>query len=107
MDFPVIHTNIWDGIIAVPLIVIITQLFKLLPIPRKYFPTIASFFGFTISIFFSHRHSLPAGLFMGGFYSAAAIGTYSSLKTSWNAFKHRQNNKLNKHNSKNRTNTDL
>lgn len=93
MEFPIIHTNIWDGIIAVPLIVLITQFFKLFPIPHKYFPTIASFFGFAISIFFSHRHSLPAGIFMGGFYSAAAIGTYSSLKTSWLAFKNRRSKK--------------
>lgn len=87
MEFPIIHTNIWDGVIAVPLIVIVTQLFKLFPIPRQYFPTIASILGFSISIFYSHRHNLPAGIFMGGFYSAAAIGAYSSLKTSWNAFK--------------------
>lgn len=87
MDFPVIHTNIWDGVIAVPLVVIITQCFKLLPIPRQYFPTIAGIVGFTISIFFSHRHDLWAGIFMGGFYSAAAVGTYASLKTSWIAFR--------------------
>lgn len=93
MEFPVIHTNIWDGVIAVPLIVIITQFFKLFPIPRKYFPTIASFFGFAISIFYSHKHNLAAGIFMGGFYSAAAVGTYSSLKTSWLAFKNRRKTK--------------
>ena len=90
MEFPIIHTNFWDGIIAIPLIVILTQLFKVFPIPRQYFPTIASILGFSISIFYSRRHSLPAGIFMGGFYSAAAIGTYSSLKTSWIAFKKRR-----------------
>lgn len=90
MGFPVIHTNFWDGVIAVPLIVIITQLFKIFPIPRQYFPTIASILGFSISIFYSHRHDLWAGFFMGGFYSAAAVGTYASLKTSWVTFKNRK-----------------
>ncbi|KRG12656.1 hypothetical protein [Lederbergia galactosidilytica] len=98
MEFPVIHTNFWDGVIAVPLIVIITQLFKLFPIPRQYFPTIASILGFAISIFYSHRHNLWAGLFMGGFYSAAAVGTYSSLKTSWIAFKNRKKKSRNQNN---------
>lgn len=90
MEFPVIHTNIWDGIIAVPLIVLITQFFKLFPIPRQYFPTIASIFGFGISIFYSHPYNIWAGIFMGGFYSAAAVGMYASLKTSWIAFKNRK-----------------
>ncbi|WP_188455620.1 hypothetical protein [Virgibacillus oceani] len=93
MEFPVIHTNFWDGVIAVPLIVIITQLFKIFPIPRQYFPTIATILGFSISIFYSHRHDLWAGFFMGGFYSAAAVGTYSSLKTSWQVFKNRKRKK--------------
>ncbi|MEI3605636.1 hypothetical protein SPD48_08020 [Pseudogracilibacillus sp. SE30717A] len=93
MEFPVIHTNIWDGLIAVPLIVILTQLFKFFPIPRQYFPTIASIFGFSISIFYGHPHNLWAGIFMGGFYSAAAVGLYSSLKTSWIAFKNRRKSK--------------
>lgn len=93
MEFPVVHTNFWDAIIAVPLIIVLTQLFKIFPIPRQYFPTIASILGFSISIFISHRHNLWAGFFMGGFYSAAAIGTYSSLKISWIAFKNKRNRK--------------
>ncbi|MCT1575713.1 hypothetical protein M3E13_19480 [Oceanobacillus kimchii] len=28
MEFPVIHTNFWDGVIAVPVIVILTQCFE-------------------------------------------------------------------------------
>ncbi|ASK60929.1 hypothetical protein CFK37_01230 [Virgibacillus phasianinus] len=87
MEFPVIQTNFWDGVIAVPLVVLITQLFKIFPIPSKFIPTIATVVGFTISIFFSHRHDLWAGLFMGGFYSGAAIGAYASLKTSWLALR--------------------
>lgn len=87
MEFPTIQTDFWDGVIAVPLVVLITQLFKVFPIPRQYYPTIASAVGFIISIFFSHRHDLWAGIFMGGFYGAAAVGTYASLKTSWLVFR--------------------
>ncbi|MDY0405797.1 hypothetical protein P5G51_010690 [Virgibacillus sp. 179-BFC.A HS] len=93
-EFPIIHTSIWDGMLAVPTIVLLTQLFKAFPIPKQYYPTIASFFGFFISLFISHRHDLWAGIFMGGFYSAAAVGTYASLKTSWIAFKKKRADKL-------------
>lgn len=87
MKFPVIQTNFWDAVIAVPLTVILTQIFKLFPIPHKYFPTIATLIGFIISIFYSHRGNLVAGIFMGGFYGAAAIGLYSSLKTAWLSYR--------------------
>lgn len=93
MGFPDIHTNFWDAVIAVPLIVILTQCFKVFPIPRKYFPTIATVIGFIISIFFSHRGNLSAGIFMGGFYGTAAVGVYSSLKTSWLAYKNNKKKK--------------
>lgn len=93
MEFPDVHTNIWDGVIAVPFIVIITQIFKLFPIPKQYFPTIASILGFLISIFISHRDNLSAGIFMGAFYGAAVVGTCSSLKTSWLAFKNKRKKK--------------
>jgi hypothetical protein len=93
MHFPDIHTNFWDAVIAVPLTVLLTQFFKLFPIPRKYFPTIATIIGFLISIFISHRHDFIAGLFMGGFYGSAAIGVYSSIKTAWVAYKRKRNKK--------------
>ncbi|WP_368652598.1 hypothetical protein AB4Y30_12660 [Ornithinibacillus sp. 4-3] len=93
MDFPTIHTNFWDGVIAVPVVVLLTQGFKLFPIPRQYFPTIASVIGFIISIFISHRNDLWAGIFMGAFYGAAAVGTYSSLKTALLAYKNRKKKK--------------
>lgn len=87
MKFPEIHTNFWDAVIAVPLIIIISRLIMFFPIPRKYFSSIATVIGFIISIFISHRGNLSAGLFMGGFYGAAAVGTYSSLKTAWLAYR--------------------
>ena len=86
MDFPTIQTSFWDGLIAVPVVVILTQIVKMLfHIPKQYVPTTASVFGFIISIFFAHRHDLWAGFFMGGFYGAAAVGTYSGIKTSLTA----------------------
>lgn len=83
MDFPTIHTNFWDAVIAIPLIIIITQLIKVIfKIPKKFVPLTALLLGLGISIFISHRHDLIAGIFMGYFYSYGAIGSYASLKTS-------------------------
>ncbi|HBC97206.1 MAG TPA: hypothetical protein DC034_10475 [Clostridium sp.] len=86
--FPIIYTNFWDAIIAVPVVVIVTQIVKLfLPIPRVFVPTIASFIGFIISIFFAHKGNISAGIFMGFFYGNAAVGVYSSIKTAFIAYK--------------------
>lgn len=83
MDFPTIHTNFWDAVIAVPAVMILTQLVKIfLSIPKKYVPTVALTIGLLISVFISHRHHIIAGLFMGWFYGYAAIGSYASLKTT-------------------------
>ncbi|WP_453991528.1 hypothetical protein [Bacillus nitroreducens] len=93
MDFPTIHTNVWDAVIAVPVVLVVTQLIKsLLKVPKKYIPTIATILGLGISIFISHRHNLAAGIFMGWFYGSAAIGSYASLKTSILAFRNEQEN---------------
>lgn len=91
MEFPTIHTNFWDAVFAIPVIIIITQLIKVVfNIPKKYVPWIALLLGFAISIFISHKHHIIAGLFMGYFYGYGAIGTYASLKTSLISF--RRNN---------------
>jgi cell shape-determining protein MreD len=88
MHFPTIHTNFWDAVIAVPLVLILTQLIKIfLHAPKKFIPTIALALGLIISIFYSHRHNLIAGLFMGWFYGYAAIGSYASLKTTIISFR--------------------
>lgn len=82
MDFPTIHTNFWDAVIAVPIVLVVTQLIKVfLKAPKKFVPTIALILGLFISIFISHRHNLLAGIFMGWFYGYAAIGSYAQLKT--------------------------
>lgn len=83
MGFPTIHTNFWDAVIAIPVIIIITQLLKVfLHIHSKFVPAIALGLGLIISIFISHRHDLLAGVFMGWFYGYAAIGNYAALKTT-------------------------
>jgi hypothetical protein len=65
-----------DGVIAVPLLVVITQLLKVfLHIPKQYVPTVAVFSGLLLSVFISHRHDLYAGIFMGFFYGNAAIAS--------------------------------
>ncbi|QPQ30520.1 hypothetical protein [Lysinibacillus sp. JNUCC 51] len=89
--FPVIHTNFWDAVIAVPAVLIITQLIKVVMHAQpKYVPAIALAIGLIISIFISHRHNLIAGIFMGFFYGYAAIGNYAALKTTINSFKSKQ-----------------
>lgn len=87
-EFPVIHTNFWDAFLAIPVTLISTQIVKLLsPIPRVYIPTVATVIGLAISVFYSHRHDLWAGLFMGFLYGSAAVGSYSSLKTAITAYR--------------------
>ncbi|SIR57225.1 hypothetical protein SAMN05878482_104313 [Peribacillus simplex] len=82
MDFPTIHTNFWDAVIAIPIIMILTQLIKIMfHIHPKFIPLIALGLGLFISIFISHRHHLVAGIFMGWFYGYASIGNYAALKT--------------------------
>ncbi|KAA0548438.1 hypothetical protein FZW96_07645 [Bacillus sp. BGMRC 2118] len=88
MDFPTIQTNFWDAIIAVPLVILLTQLIKIFSkIKRKYIPTIALVLGLLISVFISHRHNIIAGVFMGWFYGYAAIGSYAALKTTLISFR--------------------
>lgn len=88
MDFPTIQTNFWDAIIAVPTVLILTQILKiLLKIKKKYVPIVALIIGLCFSIFISHPKHLVAGIFMGWFYGYAAIGSYASLKTTIKAFR--------------------
>ncbi|MBH9965810.1 hypothetical protein [[Bacillus] enclensis] len=88
MNLPIIHTNIWDAIIAIPIIILITQIIKLtLKPPAFLVPNIAGILGLLISIFISHRGHLVVGIFMGFFYGYAAIGNYASLKTTVLAYR--------------------
>ncbi|WP_079508668.1 hypothetical protein [Mesobacillus jeotgali] len=86
--FPIIHTNFWDAIIAIPVVILATQILKvLLPIPRVFVPGIANLIGLIISVFIAHPHNLWAGIFMGFFYGNAAVGAYASLKTQILAYR--------------------
>jgi hypothetical protein len=90
MDFPTIHTNIWDAVIAVPVVLILTQIIKVfIKPPKTLVPFIALIIGLLISVFISHKGHLVAGLFMGWFYGYAAVGSYASLKTSIISFRKR------------------
>ncbi|AXN40767.1 hypothetical protein [Peribacillus butanolivorans] len=94
MDFPTIHTNFWDAVIAIPTIIILTQILKIMfHIPPKFIPTIAIVLGLIISIFISHRHHLVAGIFMGWFYGYASIGNYAALKTAIFSYRDSNQNK--------------
>ncbi|WP_026695027.1 hypothetical protein [Peribacillus kribbensis] len=87
-DFPLIQTNFWDGVAAVPIILAFTQLFKILVrVPRHYVPSVALISGLAVSLFFSHPHNFWGALFMGYFYGYGAIGSYSSLKCSLQALR--------------------
>ncbi|MCM3123046.1 MULTISPECIES: hypothetical protein [unclassified Mesobacillus] len=91
--FPIIHTNFWDAVIAVPVVIFATQILKILLHPRKAcVPGIANLIGLIISIFIAHPHNLWAGVFMGFFYGNAAVGVYSSLKVQILAYRDVQEN---------------
>ncbi|WP_110927359.1 hypothetical protein [Bacillus massiliglaciei] len=92
MNFPTIHTNFWDAVIALPAVMILTQLIKIFfRVPSRYVPTVAIALGLIISIFISHPHHIVAGLFMGWFYGYAAIGNYAGLRTTVLAFRKKHN----------------
>ncbi|WP_040208831.1 hypothetical protein [Neobacillus jeddahensis] len=94
MDFPTIHTNVWDAIFAIPIIMFTTQLIKVFfSIPKWIVPTIALLLGLAISLFISHKHNFYAGIFMGWFYGYAAIGSYASLKTNLTAYRNKKSKK--------------
>ncbi|MGA4721104.1 hypothetical protein [Fictibacillus nanhaiensis] len=90
-EFPVVHTNFWDAIVAVPIIIFFLILLKMFfPQLRTWLPTIANILGLFISIVFAHHGNLWAGIFMGVFYGNAAIGVYFSYLISFRAFRNRK-----------------
>jgi VanZ family protein len=59
LEFPFIHTNFWDALIAVPAIIVLIEILKVfLPSISALIPAIANFIGLVISIFIAHPHSL-------------------------------------------------
>lgn len=89
-EFPIIHTNIWDAVWAVPVVLLIVLMAHwLLKVPESWISTVSTVFALLLSIFITHRGDLAAGIFMGLFYSGAAMGTVYSLKQSYLAFRKR------------------
>jgi hypothetical protein len=87
-EFPTIHTNIWDAFWAIPVILIVILLLKVIfKLPESWFSTVATITGMILSIFISHRGNLAAGIFMGFFYGAAASGTIYSFKVWFKAYR--------------------
>lgn len=87
-EFPVIHTNIWDAVWAIPVILVVIILLKVLfKLPETWFSTAATVTGLILSIFISHPGNLIAGIFMGFFYGGAASGTIYSMKIWFIAYR--------------------
>lgn len=89
-EFPVIHTNIWDAVWAVPVVLVAVLLAKwLFSMSSSWLSTVATVIAFSLSIFVSHPKNLSAGIFMGLFYSGAAMGIIYSTKQSFYAYRKR------------------
>lgn len=87
-EFPVIHTNIWDAVWAIPVILVVIILLKVLfKLPETWFSTAATVTGLILSVFISHPGNLIAGIFMGLFYGGAASGTIYSMKIWFIAYR--------------------
>ena len=87
-EFPVIHTNIWDAVWAVPVVLIVVLLAKwVFHLPPSWISTLATLLALVLSVFVSHPGNLSAGIFMGFFYSGAAMGIIYSTKQSFHAYR--------------------
>lgn len=87
-EFPVIHTNIWDAIWAIPVILLVLVILKIFfRLSTVWLSTVATVTGLIISIFISHPRNLAAGIFMGFFYSGAAMGFIYSIRNSFVAYR--------------------
>ncbi|CAG9622326.1 hypothetical protein [Sutcliffiella rhizosphaerae] len=88
---PIIHTNIWDALYAVPLTLLLTELIKkLTPISKAWIPTTANIIGLLLSVFIAHRGNVWSGIFMGFFYGNAAVGLYASLKNTFTIYRNKE-----------------
>lgn len=87
-EFPTIHTNIWDALWAIPVILVLILLIKIFfNITNAWISTAATIFGLLLSIFISHPGQLAAGIFMGLFYGNAAVGFIYSAEKSYAAYR--------------------
>lgn len=89
-EFPIIHTNIWDAIWAIPVITVVVLMIKVFfKVPAAWLSTVATVVGLVLSIFISHPGNLSAGIFMGFFYGGAAFGFMYSVRNSYIAYRTR------------------
>ncbi|MBY6037590.1 hypothetical protein KUV80_13045 [Fictibacillus nanhaiensis] len=92
--FPIIHTNFWDALIAIPAIIVLIEIFKVFfPYFRSWEPTIAIVLGFLLSICMVHGDSLWTGVIMGVFYGVAAVGAYSSFINAVRTYRNKDSNR--------------
>lgn len=87
-EFPTIHTNIWDAFWAVPVTITFVLCAKwIFHVKSTWLSTISTIVALLLSIFISHPRNLSAGIFMGFFYSGAAMGFIYSMKQSFLAYR--------------------
>ncbi|MCG7343736.1 hypothetical protein MHZ92_06300 [Sporosarcina sp. ACRSL] len=87
-ETPVIHTNMWDALWAVPVVLLVVLIAKwLFRVRSSWLSTVSTVAALLLSIFVSHRGDLSAGIFMGFFYSGAAMGVIYSIKQSFLAYR--------------------
>lgn len=87
-EYPIVHTNIWDAFWAVPVVLVIVLAAKwLFGVKSSWLSSIATVSALLLSVFVSHRGNLAAGIFMGFFYSGAAIGIVYLIKQSYLAYR--------------------
>lgn len=86
-----IQTDIINGLAVVLLVLILTQIIKLsIDLPAVFVPFTAWLIALLFSVFISHSDDLPAGIYMGLLYGAAAVGIYASAKTFWLVYRYKK-----------------
>ncbi|MGG0643870.1 hypothetical protein ABE021_08005 [Sporosarcina gallistercoris] len=87
-EFPTIHTNVWDALWAVPATLAVVLIAKwVFHVRPAWLSTVSTIIALILSIFISHPHNISAGIFMGIFYSGAAMGLLYSLQQSYHAYR--------------------
>jgi hypothetical protein len=83
LEFPFIHTNFWDALIAIPAIVVAIEFLKIFfRNMSTWIPVIANVIGIMFSVFLAHPESLWTGIVMGIIYGVSAVGSYATFTTT-------------------------
>ena len=87
-EFPVIHTNVWDAIWAIPVVVAVVLVMKaFFKLSIAWLSTVGTIVGLVLSVFISHPGNLSAGIFMCFFYGSVALGFMYSVRNSFIAYR--------------------